>query len=541
VQKGDIMHEYAIEMGYEDQLIIVVSQDEALRLLSTGNYDCALVAKILAHYWIDKNKLKNLKIGEKPILSSEYCFAFPFGNEVLAGQFSEGIAALKSSGEHRSIYSKWLGVYEKPELHFIDIVKYSLFLLIPIFLLLVGFIVWNRSLGRMVRKRTTELQNEIESRSLAEKKLFERGKEIELLLNSTAEAIYGLDLHGNCSFVNNSCLSMLGYKSHSDLIGKNMHEIIHNQTEDLVPIDIQECEIYKALQSGQNIHVDDEVLWRADGSSFHAEYWSHPQFREGEITGAVVTFLDITERKKAAKERLLNEEKLVELNATKDKFFSLIAHDLKNPIGTIISFLDLLKNNFKSYDNNKIEKYIGSIHQAANQSYNLLENLLVWGQSQTGRIENIPQALDIRHLIEESVIFVKPQAAKKKIKIETSIEKNDIILIDRNLVLTVLRNMLSNAVKYSNFDDTIKINVLTVDGSLLISVKDNGIGMTDIAVKKLFKIDKTQSLPGTANEKGTGLGLLICHEFVDKIGGKMLVESAPGKGSDFQLYLPMKA
>jgi PAS domain S-box-containing protein len=534
------MHDIAIDSGYKDQLIIVDSQDEALRLLANGNYDCALVAKILAHYWIDKFKWDNLIIGEKPFLSSEYCFAFPTGNEALVAQFSEGLAALKSSGEYRSIYSKWLGVYEEPELDFIDIVRYSLFLLIPIIILFVGFFVWNRSLGRMVRKRTVELQNEIEYRLLAEKKLIERGNEIELLLNSTAEAIYGIDLQGNCSFVNNSCLSMLGYKSHLDLIGKNMHEIIHYRTEDLIPIEISECEIYKAVQGGQNIHVDDEVLWRADGTSFHAEYWSHPQLRDGKITGAVVTFLDISERKKAAKERLLNEKKLVELNATKDKFFSLIAHDLKNPIGTIISFLDLLKNNLKSYDSDKIEKYIGSIHQAANQSYNLLENLLIWGQSQTGRIENMPQALDIRNLVEDTVDFVRPMAAKKKIKIEISMDKNDIIFIDRNLVQTVLRNLLSNAVKYSNFDEKIKVNVIIVGGSLLISVKDNGIGMTTVAVEKLFKIDKTQSMPGTANEKGTGLGLLICHEFVDKIGGKILVESTPGKGSDFQLYLPMK-
>ena len=133
-------------------------------------------------------------------------------------------------------------------------------------------------------------------------KLQESENQIKLLLNSTAEAIYGLDMDGNCTFANRACIQMLGYKDTAELSGKNMHELIHHSYPDSTPYPIQECPIFQAFQKGKYIHVDDEVLWRADRTSFPAEYWSYPVIEDDQIKGAVVTFMDITERRQAEEE-----------------------------------------------------------------------------------------------------------------------------------------------------------------------------------------------------------------------------------------------
>lgn len=162
-----------------------------------------------------------------------------------------------------------------------------------------------------------DLTEEIESRIRIEKQLSERDDQILLLLNSTAEAIYGLDVDGNCTFCNNASLRMLGYSEASELIGKNMHNQIHHTKKDKSPYPVEECKIYKSFNRGEPIHEESEVIWRKDGTSFFAEYWSHPIKREGEIVGSVVTFVDITERKKA--------EEAFEEKAKLDKQISIIA------------------------------------------------------------------------------------------------------------------------------------------------------------------------------------------------------------------------
>jgi PAS domain S-box-containing protein len=146
---------------------------------------------------------------------------------------------------------------------------------------------------------------DISDRKQVEKTLAENEEQIHLLLDSTAEAIYGLDMNGNCTFCNSSCVRLLGYNHTDELLGKNMHWQIHAKHSDGTPFPIEECRIFQAFQKGEGTHVDDEVLWRSDGTSFSAEYWSYPQRRDGVVVGAVVTFLDITERKHAEEEIML--------------------------------------------------------------------------------------------------------------------------------------------------------------------------------------------------------------------------------------------
>jgi ABC-type amino acid transport substrate-binding protein/signal transduction histidine kinase len=179
VMDGDIMHDTAVKHGYGKQLVLVKSQEEALRQLANGNYDCALVAKIPAHYWINKHRWKNLKVADQSILSPEYCYAAPRDKEGILPLFSEGLANIKSSGQYRDIYSKWLGVYEKPSVGWRDVLKYSLLTTIPIIIMLIGSILWSRTLRRQVTLRTAELQAEIEQRQQKEVEIEAKNAELE--------------------------------------------------------------------------------------------------------------------------------------------------------------------------------------------------------------------------------------------------------------------------------------------------------------------------------------------------------------------------
>jgi ABC-type amino acid transport substrate-binding protein/nitrogen-specific signal transduction histidine kinase len=179
VMAGDIMHDAAVKHGYAGQLILVASQEEALRLLAKGNYDCALVAKIPAHYWINKHRWKNLRVADSSILSPEYCYASPHNKDGILPLFSEGLANIKSSGQYRDIYSRWLGVYEKPRVGWRDVLRYSLFTTIPIFILLIGSMLWSRALRRQVALRTAELQTEIVQRQRKEAEIEAKNAELE--------------------------------------------------------------------------------------------------------------------------------------------------------------------------------------------------------------------------------------------------------------------------------------------------------------------------------------------------------------------------
>lgn len=182
VMAGDIMHDLAVKQGFARQLVLVKSQEEALRLLASGRHDCALVAKLPALYWIDKHGWRNLHVVQPPVTSPEYCYAIPHGNNALLAKLAEGLATIKSTGEYRQIYSRWLGVYEKPELSGWEIFKYSLYGVVPLIALLVGSVIWSRSLKGKVDSATAQLQQEIEERKLVIKALDAKNAEMERFL-----------------------------------------------------------------------------------------------------------------------------------------------------------------------------------------------------------------------------------------------------------------------------------------------------------------------------------------------------------------------
>lgn len=233
----------------------------------------------------------------------------------------------------------------------------------------------------------------------------------------------------------------------------------------------------------------------------------------------------------------MNNE-LRKLNATKDKFFSIIAHDIKNPFHTILGFSELLFLKYNNLSEEKRKKYIETIYLSSVQLYKLLENLLQWSRSQLGFIEVNKEPINVKELIESNLIIFKEQYEKKKINIFSKIPDKLTVFGDINLLNTVVRNLISNAIKFTE-NGEIVITAKEEENNLVsISFKDSGIGIPEEKVKTLFDLASVKSVPGTRGETGTGLGLILCKEFIEKMNGRIEVYSKEGQGTDFIIFLP---
>lgn len=247
----------------------------------------------------------------------------------------------------------------------------------------------------------------------------------------------------------------------------------------------------------------------------------------------------------ASKLSMLNDKlldsrnELKQANAAKDKFLSIIAHDLKNPLQSLLLASDLLYRYKKDYDKEKLEKKHKQIYDSSRQIAELLENLLQWARSQTSSIKFMPKVVSVENIISDSLSYCKGYADKKEIKIDTNINSELNVVADKDMLSTIMRNLISNAVKFTPINGNITIETKENGSDCVISVIDNGIGMDEDTLADLFRIDVHHSNPGTENEKGTGLGLIICKEFAEKNGGTILVESNKSEGSKFSLTLPM--
>jgi signal transduction histidine kinase len=272
-----------------------------------------------------------------------------------------------------------------------------------------------------------------------------------------------------------------------------------------------------------------------------------------------LTLVDTTERKQAKeelktkldeliianKELMLTEQalkengsKLLQLNDDKDRFISILGHDLRSPFSGLLGLSDLLMGSIRKLDIDEIEVFVNYINSSAKNTYNLLDNLLMWGRSQADRIPFDPQNLNLTFICKDVLQILNPNAIAKNITIYSS-EVNGInVFADANMMKTILRNLISNAIKFTNKNGAINISARKNDSNVIISVSDNGIGIETEILNTLFDISKIHTTPGTAEEEGTGLGLIICKEFVEKHNGKICVESVFGKGSRFYFTIP---
>ncbi|MBM2817060.1 MAG: hypothetical protein HW421_3822 [Ignavibacteria bacterium] len=234
------------------------------------------------------------------------------------------------------------------------------------------------------------------------------------------------------------------------------------------------------------------------------------------------------------------KEELARVNATKDKFFSIIAHDLRNPLGNFKNVTEQLSNFYKEYSEEERIEFLGLMRDSSRNLYSLLSNLLEWSRSQQGVIQFIPEEFDLLKIVDDVIDTMRANAEVKNIRIRNNIQEPIIVRADINMIITVIRNFISNAIKFTETEGLINIDLKHENGFVILTVRDSGVGMSQEFMDKLFQIDKSVTNRGTNNEIGTGLGLVLCKEFVDKNGGKITVQSQVGIGSAFSFTIPKK-
>jgi len=355
-------------------------------------------------------------------------------------------------------------------------------------------------------------------------------KKYRQLIDNIPLGIYRTTVDGEIVFVNKGFLDILQYESTQEIKKINLKEFyVDEYFRSKLINDCVDKEHY-AVES-QVYTKNKEIIWVKDEGRAIKD-------KKGKLIYLDGILEDISLKKVA-------EEKLKELNISKDKFLSIISHDLKTPFGQFISAKELILDKIGEYDISQLENLIRLLNEQAQQSYKLLENLLEWSRSQKGLIKFNPGPICIGVLTDEVIGSLKQIADNKSITVTSKIKKGLFIYADKYMLSTILRNLISNAIKFTYEHGMVTITTkylmpkqLIDDKQLEVSIADTGVGIRDEEIPKLFRIDTAYSTKGTGKESGTGLGLILCKEFVEKHGGQIWVESEPGKGSTFKFTLP---
>ena len=317
---------------------------------------------------------------------------------------------------------------------------------------------------------------------------------------------------------------------------------------DLILLDImmpemdgyQVCEELKKNEQTRNIPIifltakTDEESIKKGFECGGVDYITKP-FKINELLARVNAHINL----KLAQEKFIkinNELKIA--NSNKDRLLSIIAHDLRNPFSVLITFSKLLIDTYDDFSKEDIISYLKTFYKTSKTGYSLLDNLLKWSKSQSGAMKVNPEKLDLHDLTEETITLLFSQAKGKNIKLFNHIAPNSYALADLNMILTVLRNLISNAIKFTEEGGRVEIYGGNDKDTLRITVYDNGVGISKNDIDKIFKIDIKHTTTGTYGERGTGLGIVLCKEFIEKNNGSIYAESEEGKGSKFIFTLP---
>jgi PAS domain S-box-containing protein len=425
--------------------------------------------------------------------------------------------------EHRDILGRWIKLGTSTVID-----TTTILLVLAAFVGVAGAAVggnmfWNYSLREMVRRQ---------SRSLRESE-----EQVRLLLDSTGEAIYGIDLDGNCTFANPACLKTLGYKDTSDLLGRNMHELIHHTRTDGTPYPIAACQIYQCFLQGEGMHVDDEVLWRADRTSFPAEYWSHPIISDDQITGAVVAFVDITERMEI-EDQLRQAQKMEAIG----QLTGGVAHDFNNLLTVILGNAEILHERHGDGDGGKMTE---AVMRAAMRGSELTQRLLSFSRRQSLS----PRAIDPNALIagmadmmrrtlgEQIEIEIKSTKGLCHVQADPAQLENALL----NLAINARDSMpdggtlhLETAHASIGANETSDRTELSPGDYVTLAVTDTGHGMPPDVMERVFEPFFTTKGVG----EGSGLGLSMVYGFAVQSGGGVSIDSTQGDGTTVTLYLP---
>jgi signal transduction histidine kinase len=333
-----------------------------------------------------------------------------------------------------------------------------------------------------------------------------------------------------------------GYNISISTSGARALESVNTDLPDLILLDIQmpEMDGYETFNALKNTNAKDipviflTVFSEPDKivKAFElgaVDYITKP-FNIPELTARVATHMEIKR----------SREKLIELNVTKEKLFSIISHDLKNSMGAVLGLSNFLMENIESYPIDKIRELISHIQNSSKNTYELLENLLDWSRLQTGKFSTNLEKYNLKTEINYTLLPYLNSAREKNITLQNNNNSDLYIYCDIDMTRTILRNLISNAIKFTNSKGIVSVNSQDSNSHVEIHITDNGIGIDPENIPRLFSDENNISTPGTGGEKGTGLGLMLCKELIEKQGGKIWVDSELGKGSSFRFSLPKR-
>jgi PAS domain S-box-containing protein len=369
--------------------------------------------------------------------------------------------------------------------------------------------------------------------------------QISLLMDSTAEAIVGIDKDRRCMFVNQACLRMLGYTDAEQIIGSNFHDLAHHTRVDGSHYPAEECSIRLEMDANEKSHTVGELFWRQDGTSFPVETWTHPITKKGESSGYMVTFIDITTRVKTETE--LNEyrnhlEDLVEqrtvelknINRELESFSYSVSHDLRAPLRHINGFSQILIEDYSEQLDDNAHQLLGRVRSNTEHMEHLIDNLLQLSRSARCTLTHEP--LNLSEMAEE--IFEKLQHYDNKRGINITIQPNLTAEADYQLTFVLLENLIGNAWKYTSKTKHAKITFEASSdetGKRIFCLRDNGAGFNMQYADKLFSAFKR--LHNESEFEGTGIGLATVQRIINRHGGKIWAEAETGKGAAFYFTL----
>ncbi|MEJ2683112.1 MAG: PAS domain S-box protein [Candidatus Sulfobium sp.] len=383
------------------------------------------------------------------------------------------------------------------------------------------------------------LLSDIRERKQTEEALRQSLEKETLILNSAAEGIFGLDMEGNCTFVNRSCQRMLGYHDQEDFLGKNVHDLVHNVRDDGTPYPRQECPVNSVLRDGRPFHGSVEYLRRADGTKIPVEYWSYPILKENIVSGAVSTFIDISDRL-FLEGQLRQAQKMESVGVLAGG----VAHDFNNILSTIVGYSHILL--LKMDETDPLRGNAEEILEAAERAADLTRSLLAFSRKQVLNVKPV----DMNELIKGTEQFLQ-RLVQENIEIRTLPGNKQLtVMADKSQIEQVLVNLAVNAqdampeggcltvqTEYAEIDDTFIVSHGYGEAGkyACVSVGDTGAGMDRETQEKIFEPFYTTKEAG----KGTGLGLSVAYGIIKQHHGFINVYSEPGKGTTFRIYLPL--
>lgn len=377
------------------------------------------------------------------------------------------------------------------------------------------------------------LRENITARKKFEIALHNSQQKYRLLVESVHDVIYIHTPEGHFTYLSPHISDLLGYEV-QELIGKNFQDLIHPQD-----LPVMQRWLEEALKAGKrHDEIEHRILHKNGQWRWFNVHASSQINSEGEVESLLGVARDITDRKRAEEKVRLINQKLEMANSEKDKLFTIIAHDLKSPMGGVFSTSQLLAQEAEALPLDQIRFISTEMHKSMANALELLNDLMQWALMSQGGMDFSPEECFLDDLVNSNLHAAQDIAGKKEITIKPDIPEGLTVLVDQPMINTVIRNIIFNAVKFTNRGGNISITASNTDSDVEVCIQDDGIGMTDVMLSSIFTVEKSKRPLGTDGEKGTGLGLILCKEFVEKHGGKIWVQSELGKGTKVFFTLP---